>query len=83
LIPNILVSALLTDTSLSAYLIALWQDGSFTLLICADQLDELTRVTRYPKIKDRITPAAGRLINHEGTRIITVRGFLTLAGKLP
>ncbi len=132
---NILVSALLKDTSLSAYLIALWQDGSFTLLICADQLDELMRVTRYPKIKDRITPAAaGRLINelrdlavmvarlprvthcadphdnyllamaqagaadflvtgdkrdllglgsHEGTRIVTVREFLTLAGKLP
>lgn len=28
------------------------------------QLDELKRVTRYPKIRDRLTPAlAGRLIN--------------------
>ena len=30
----------------------------------ADQLDDLMRVTRYPKIRHRLTPAlAGRLIN--------------------
>jgi hypothetical protein len=104
-------------------------------LTSAEQLDELNRVTRYPKIRSRIVPAlAGRLINelrdiavlvedlptvtvcpdaddnyllatasagaadflvtgdkrdllgigrYQGTRIITVRGFLTSHGRLP
>jgi putative PIN family toxin of toxin-antitoxin system len=132
---NILVSALLSGTSLSAHLVALWREGRFDLLTSADQLDELMRVTRYPKIRDRLAPAlAGRLINeirdiavvvqnlpsiavcadpfdnyllaiaiagaadflvtgdkrdllrlklHEGTKIITVRDFLTMTGRLP
>jgi uncharacterized protein len=132
---NILVSALLSGTSLSAHLIVLWREGRFDLLTSADQLDELMRVTRYPKIRERLAPAlAGRLINelrdvavmvqnlpvvavcadpfdnyllaiavagaadflvtgdkrdllrlklHEGTRIMTVRDFLTMTGRLP
>ena len=132
---NILVSALLAGTSLPAHLIDLWREGRFDLLTSAEQLDELMRVTRYPKIRERLTPAlAGRLINelreiavvvqnlpaiavcadpydnyllaiaaagaadflvtgdkrdllglklHEGTRIITVRDFLTLNRRLP
>ena len=105
------------------------------LLTSAEQVDELTRVTRYPRIRERLTPAvAGRLINelrdlgvrvtnlpvvevsadpsdnyllamaaagtadflvtgdkrdllglklYVGTRIVTVRDFLTLHGRLP
>ena len=61
---NILVSALLAGTSLPAHLIVLWREGRFDLLTSADQLDELMRVTRYPKIRERLTPSlAGRLIN--------------------
>jgi len=61
---NILISALLVGTSLSAHLLVLWRDGRFDVLTSAEQLDELTRVTRYPKIRERLTPAlAGRLIN--------------------
>jgi putative PIN family toxin of toxin-antitoxin system len=61
---NILISALLSETSLPAHLIVLWRDRRFDLLISANQLDELMRVTRYPKISKRLTPAvAGRLIN--------------------
>ena len=41
-----------------------WRDGRFDLLTAAEQLDELMRVTRYPKIRERLTPAlAGRLVN--------------------
>jgi uncharacterized protein len=132
---NILISALLTGSSLPAHLIALWREGRFDLLTSADQLDELTRVTRYPRIRERLAPQlAGRLINelrdiavvvknlpvvtvspdpydnyllataaagsadflvtgdkrdllalklYEGTRIITVREFLTLHRQLP
>lgn len=61
---NVLISALLADTSLPAHLIVLWRQGRFDLLTCAGQLDELRRVTRYPKIRERLAPAlAGRLIN--------------------
>ena len=61
---NVLISALFSSTSLPTHLIELWRRGLFDLLTSADQLDELMRVTRYPKIRDRLTPAlAGRLIN--------------------
>jgi hypothetical protein len=132
---NILVSALLVEESLSAHLVVLWRQGRFDLLTSAEQLDELMRVTRYPKIRERLVPAlAGRLINelrdiavvlkniptvtvcqdpyddyllamavagaadflvtgdkrdllglklHEGTKIVTVRDFLTLHRRLP
>jgi putative PIN family toxin of toxin-antitoxin system len=61
---NILISALLAGSSLPAHLIVLWREGRFDLLTSAEQLDELMRVTRYPKIRERLAPAlAGRLIN--------------------
>jgi len=132
---NVLVSALLVSTSLPAWLVVLWREGVFDLLISAEQMEELTRVTRYPRIRERLVPAlAGRLINelreiavvvndlptlavcadpydnyllamasagaadflvtgdkrdllgishYEGTRIVTVRDFLTLNKRLP
>ncbi len=61
---NILISALLSGTSLPAHLIVLWRECRFDLLTSASQIDELMRVTRYPKIRARLAPAlAGRLIN--------------------
>jgi uncharacterized protein len=61
---NVLVSALLYERSLPYQLVSQWRQGRFTLLTSAEQLDELHRVTRYPKIRARVTPAlAGRLIN--------------------
>ena len=130
---NILISALLAATSLPAQLVVLWRAGRFDLLTSAEQLDELMRVTRYPKIRERLAPAiAGRLVNdlralaitldklpvvevsadpddnyllalaavgaadflvtgdkrdllgiavYEGTKIITVRGFLAMHGQ--
>jgi putative PIN family toxin of toxin-antitoxin system len=59
---NVLVSALLMEASLPARLLAHWRQGRFTLLTATPQLDELTRVTRYPKLRARLKPAlAGRL----------------------
>jgi len=132
---NVLISALLSGTSLPAHLIVLWREGRFDLLTSVAQLEELMRVTRYPKIRERLSPAlAGRLINElrdlatvvqnlpaitvspdpddnlllaaaqagssdflitgdkrdllslrtfEGTKIMTVRAFLTMHGRLP
>jgi putative PIN family toxin of toxin-antitoxin system len=61
---NVLVSALLVETSLPAKLIVHWRQGRFILLTAEPQLDELRRVTRYPKLRERLKPAlAGRLVN--------------------
>jgi putative PIN family toxin of toxin-antitoxin system len=61
---NLLVSALLGESSPPGQLVARWRQGRFTLLTAAPQLDELARVTRYPKIRASLKPAlAGRLVN--------------------
>jgi putative PIN family toxin of toxin-antitoxin system len=74
---NVLISALLASTSLPAHLVTLWREGRFDLLTSADQLDELMRVTRYPKIRERLAPAlAGRLINE-------IRDLAVLLSELP
>jgi putative PIN family toxin of toxin-antitoxin system len=71
---NIFISALLAETSLPAHLVVLWRDGRFDLLTSIDQLDELRRVTRYPKIRERLAPAlAGRLINEVRDLAVLVR----------
>lgn len=64
---------MLVGTSLPAHLIALWREGRFDLLTASEQLEELMRVTRYPKIRERLAPAlAGRLINELRDVAITV-----------
>ena len=74
---NVLISALLSGTSLPAHLIVLWREGRFDLLTSAKQLDELMRVTRYPRIRERLSPAlAGRLINE-------IRDIATVIDRLP
>ncbi len=74
---NILISALLAGSSLPAHLVVLWREGRFDLLTSAGQLDELMRVTRYPKIRERLAPAlAGRLIND-------IRDLAVLLTELP
>jgi putative PIN family toxin of toxin-antitoxin system len=61
---NILISALLVSASLPAHFVVLWREGRFDLFTSAEQVAELMRVSRYPKIRARLTPAlAGRLIN--------------------
>lgn len=61
---NVLISALLVQRSLPAQLVTLWREERFDLMSAPEQLDELMRVTRYPKIRERLSPAlAGRLIN--------------------
>ena len=132
---NLFISALLFETSLPAHLLVLWRQGRFDLLTAPEQLGELARATRYPKLRGRMAPvAAGRLINqlrrvalvvqsfpavtacpdphdnyllalaqsgradflitgdkrdllalrgYEGTRILTVRDFLAMHGRLP
>jgi putative PIN family toxin of toxin-antitoxin system len=61
---NILVSALLVHTGNPAAIYRAWQEGFLTLLICAEQLDELRATLHKPRIAARIKPyRAGRLVN--------------------
>ena len=61
---NVLLSALISSASPSAQILALWRSRKFELLTSAEQIEEIARVTRYPRIRARLAPAlAGRLVN--------------------
>jgi hypothetical protein len=61
---NVLVSALLVESSTPGQLVKYWRQGRFDLITASAQLEELTQVTRYPKIRARLHPVlAGRLVN--------------------
>jgi len=74
---NELLSAAMSSASPPAQLFALWRSRKFDLLTCAEQIDEIARITRYPKIRTRLAPAlAGRLINR-------IRDLAIVVEKLP
>lgn len=74
---NVLLSALMSSASPSALIFALWRGCAFDLLTAAEQIDEIGRVTRYPKIRARLAPAlAGRLVNQ-------LRDLAIVVEKLP
>lgn len=74
---NILVSALLVQTGHPAAVYRAWEDGEFTLLTCAEQLDELRTTLRKPRIAERIKPyQGGRLVNE-------IKEFAENVGALP
>lgn len=61
---NVLLTALMSPSSTSAQLLSLWRDRKIAVVTCAEQIEEIARVTRYPKIRARLLPAlAGRLVN--------------------
>ncbi|MEQ1883430.1 MAG: putative toxin-antitoxin system toxin component, PIN family [Bryobacteraceae bacterium] len=74
---NILVSALMIHSSYPGAIYRAWQEGGFTLLTCAEQLEELRATFRKPLIAERIKPhSAGRLINQ-------LKGLAEYVPKLP
>jgi hypothetical protein len=74
---NVFVSALLSERSPPGDLVRMWREDRFTLLTAPPQIDELSRVSRYPKIRARLSPAlAGRLINE-------LRDIAVLVDALP
>ncbi|MFZ0678069.1 putative toxin-antitoxin system toxin component, PIN family [Candidatus Binatus sp.] len=61
---NILISALIIQTGNPAAIYRGWQEGHFTVLTCAEHLDELRATLRKPAIAERIKPyKAGSLVN--------------------
>jgi putative PIN family toxin of toxin-antitoxin system len=61
---NILISALMIQIGNPSAIYRAWQEGHFTLLTCAEHLDELRAALRKPALAERIKPyKAGRLVN--------------------
>jgi putative PIN family toxin of toxin-antitoxin system len=59
-----MVSAIMIQTGNPAVIYRAWQQGQFTLLTCAEHLDELRATLRKPAIAERIRPSkAGGLVN--------------------
>jgi uncharacterized protein len=61
---NILISALMIQEGSPVAIYRAWQEGQFTLLTCAEHLDELRATLRKPAIAERVKPyKAGSLVN--------------------
>lgn len=61
---NVLISGLLSPGAVPAELIRHWRRKRFDLVSAEEQVEEIARVTRYPKIRERMQPgAAGELVN--------------------
>ena len=61
---NILVSALIADAGNPAAIYNAWEANKFTLLTCAEHLDELRATLQKPRVAELIKPyKAGRLVN--------------------
>jgi len=74
---NILVSALISAAGHPAAIIDAWLDGKFTLLTCADHLDELRATLQKPRVAELVKPhKAGRLVNQ-------IKRFAEDVGSLP
>ena len=74
---NILISALLIQSGYPAAIYAAWQEGHFTLLTCAEQLEELRATLSKPALAARIKPhKAGRLVNE-------LKHLAEVVGELP
>lgn len=74
---NVLLTAMMSPSSTSAQILSFWRDRKIAVLTGAEQIEEVARVTRYPKIRARLLPAlAGRLVNR-------LRDVAIVVEKLP
>ncbi len=74
---NILVSALISPSGHAAAIYDAWEDGKFTLMSCADHLEEIRATLQKPRVAELIEPhKAGRLVNQ-------IRRLSEQIGSLP
>ena len=74
---NVLLTAIMSPSSTCAQILSLWRDRRIAVITAAEQIEEIARVTRYPKIRIRLLPSlAGRLVNR-------LRDVAILVEKLP
>ena len=74
---NVLLSALISPGSSPDLLYRAWRDGRFTLISSEEQMDEFRRVSRYPKLRRYLQPAAA------GTMLNEIRQLAVLMTRLP
>lgn len=72
---NVLFSALISPHSPPHLIYQAWRDGRFEVLTCREQLDEIRRASRYPKLQRILqTHRVGTLINElERSPLIMLR----------
>lgn len=80
---NILCSALLTPGGLTDRLYRTWREGRFQLLTSEEQLEEFRRVTRYPRLRPFIEPAAAGAMHNELRRLAVLITKLPLVDASP
>jgi len=74
---NILVAGLIAPAGIPAAIYNAWEDGKFTLLTCAEHLDELRATLQKPRVAELIKPyQAGRLVNQ-------IKKLAEVVGPLP
>ena len=66
---NILCGALITLGGLADRLYLAWRDRLFTLVTSEEQLEDFRRVTRYPRVRKYIEPAAAGTLQNELRRL--------------
>jgi len=66
---NILCSALITPGGVADRLYLAWRGKLFTLVTTEEQLEEFRRVTRYPRVRQYIEPAAAGTLYNELRRL--------------
>jgi putative PIN family toxin of toxin-antitoxin system len=66
---NILCSALITPGGLADRLYLAWRNRLFALITSEEQLEEFRRVTRYPRVRQYIEPAAAGTLHNELRRL--------------
>jgi uncharacterized protein len=74
---NVLFSALISPHSPPQLIYQAWRDGRFQLLSCREQLDEIRRASRYPKLQRILqTHRVGTLINElERSPLVILRAI--------
>lgn len=73
---NVLLSAFFKTESLPYKLVQAWIDDRFLMVSSNDQIEELVRVCRYPKVRELISPAeVGWLVNRLRDRTVLLKKY--------
>ena len=70
---NVLLSAFIRVDSKPYKVVQAWLDGAFELVSSAAQIEEISRASRYPRVRQRIGPAeVGWLVNRIRDRALMI-----------
>ena len=70
---NVLLSAFIRVDSKPYKVVQAWLDGMFDLVSSADQIEEVARASRYPRVRELIGPAEiGWLVNRIRDRALMI-----------